>query len=47
MGTNELVYKMEIELQMYKKNLMVTGWGEKGRINWEIRIDTYTGLNIK
>ena len=27
MGTNELVYKMEIELQMYKKILMVMGAG--------------------
>ena len=46
-GTNELIYKPEIELQMQKTNL----WLPEGKvgegINWEIGIDIYTLLYIK
>ena len=45
-GTNELIYKTEIESQMRNREnkLMVT---IGGRINWEIGIDIYTLLYIK
>ena len=45
-GTNELIYKMEVESQMQKTNLWLPG-GKGGGINWEIEIDTYTLLYIK
>ena len=47
MPTNELTYKIEIELQMYKTNLRLPGEKERGKINWEIGIDIYTLLYIK
>ena len=46
MGTNELIYKTEIELQMQKTNLHLPGC-KGGGINWENVIDIYTLLNIK
>ena len=46
MGTNELIYKTEIELQMQKTNLWLPGDGGGG-INWKIRIDIYILLYIK
>ena len=44
-GTNEPIYKIELESQMQKTNLWLPGskWG----INWETGIDTYTPLYIK
>ena len=44
-GTNELIYKTEIELQMQKTNLWLSGV-RGGGINWEIGIDIYTLLYI-
>ena len=44
-GTNELIYKTEIELQMQKTRLWSPGG--KGEINWETGIDIYTPLYIK
>ena len=46
-GTNELIYKTEIELQMQKTNLWLPGDKGGGGINWEIGIDVYTLLHIK
>ena len=46
-GTNELIYKTEIELQMKKTNLRLPKGKEGGGINWEIGIDIYTLLYIK
>ena len=48
-GTNKFIYKTEIESQMQKTNLWLSGgkawvWGG---INWEFEIDTYTLLYIK
>ena len=44
-GTNELIYKTEIESQMQKTKLWLPR--EKREINWEIDIDIYTLLYIK
>ena len=46
-GTNELIYKTEIESQMQKTNLWLPGGKGMGRTNWEIGIDVYTLLYIK
>ena len=46
-GTNELIYKTEIELQMQKRNLWLPGGNGEGRINWEIRIEIYIILYVK
>ena len=46
-GTNELIYKTEIELQMKKTNLRLPKGKEGGGINWEIGIDICTLLYIK
>ena len=45
-GTNELIYKTEIESQMYKTNLWLPGEGLGGMI-WENGIAIYTLLCIK
>ena len=45
-GTNEFIYKTEIELQMQNK-LMVTRGQRGGGINWRIRIDIHTQPYIK
>ena len=45
-GTNELIYKTEVESQIQKTNLWLPG-SKGGRINWEIGIDIYTLLYIK
>ena len=45
-GTNELIYKTEVESQMQKTNVQLPGdkgWG----VNWEIGTDVYTLLYIK
>ena len=47
MHTNELIYKMEVELQMQKTNLWSAGAKWRGRINWEVETDTYTLLYRK
>ena len=42
-GTNELIYKTEIESQMQKTNYGYPGvGGRRGGINWEIGTDIYT-----
>ena len=42
-GTNELIYKTEIELQLYvETKLMVMSKRRQGGRNWEIGIDIYT-----
>ena len=46
-GTNELIYKTEIESQTQKTNLWLPGGKGSGRINWEIEMDIYTLLRIK
>ena len=47
-GTNEPIYKTEIESQMQKTNLWFPREkGSVGGINWEIGIDIYTLLYIK
>ena len=40
-GTNELIYKTQIESQMQKTILWLPG-GKGGVVNWEIGIDIYT-----
>ena len=45
-GTNELIYKTEIESQMQKANLQLPR-GKWGKINWDIGTDIYTLLYIK
>ena len=40
-GTNELIYKTEIESQPERTNLRLPGAKEEG-INWETGIDTHT-----
>ena len=46
-GTNELIYKTEIESQIQKTNLWLPGGEGGGEINWEIGIDIYTLLYMK
>ena len=48
-GTNELIYKTEIESQMQKTNLWLPRGESRdgGEINWETGIDKYTLLYIK
>jgi len=54
-STNELIYKTEIAIQMYKTHLRLLGqgrtaWGSRvggGGINWETVIDKHTLLCIK
>ena len=46
-GTNELIYKIEVESQMQKTNLWLPGNKGWGGINWETGIDLYTLLYIK
>ena len=47
-GTNEPIYKTEIESQKQKTKLMITkGAKGGGGINWEIGIDIQTLLYIK
>ena len=43
-GTNELIYKTEVEAWMQETNLWIPGWGG---INWKIGTDVYTLLYIK
>ena len=45
-GTNELIYKTDVESQMYKTNLWLPGDGVGG-INREIGTDIYTLLYLK
>ena len=45
-GTNEPIYKTEIESQMYKTNLWLARGKVGGGINWEIGTDIYTLLYI-
>ena len=45
-GTNELIFKTEIESQMQKANLLLPR-GKWGKINWDIGTDIYTLLYIK
>ena len=47
-GTNELVYKTEIESWIQQTNLQLlpVGKGWEG-VNWEIGVDIYTPLYIK
>ena len=45
-GTNEPVYKTEVQLWMQKTNMWLPGY-KGGGINWEIGIDIYTLLYIK
>ena len=45
-GTNKLIYKTEIESQMWKTNLQLPG-GKWAGINWETEIDIHTRLYIK
>ena len=47
MGTDEFVYKTEVDSQIQKTNLWLPGYEEWGGINWEIGIDIYTLLYIK
>ena len=42
-GTNELIYKTEVEAQMQKTNLWLPG-DKGGGINWETGTDIYTLL---
>ena len=46
-GTNELIYKTEVDPQMQKTNLWLPGGKMGGGINWKIGIDIYTLLYIK
>ena len=46
-GTNELIYKTEIESQIQKTNLWLPREKVGGGINCEIGIDIYTLLYIK
>ena len=46
-GTNELIYKTEVDTQMQKTNLWLPGDKRKGGINWEIGTDICTLLYIK
>ena len=46
-GTNELIYKTEIELQMSKTNLWLSGGKRVEGINREMWIDIYAVLYIK
>ena len=41
-GTNELIYKTEIESQVQKINLQLPEGEERGEVNEETGIDTYT-----
>ena len=45
-GTDELIYKTEVESQMQKTNLWLPGVKGEGKI-WEIGTDIYTLLYIK
>ena len=47
-GTNEPIYKTEMESPIQKTNLRLPGgkWGRRG-IKWDIGIDIYTLLYIK
>ena len=45
-GTNEPIYKIEIESQMYK-SILHSPRGKGGGVSWEIGIDIYTLLPIK
>ena len=45
-ATNELIYEIEIRLQMLKTNLWLPGRRRRG-VNWKIKIDIYTLLYIK
>ena len=45
-GTNELICKSEIEVQMQKTNLWLAA-GRGGEINWEVGMDIYRLLYIK
>ena len=44
-STNEVIYKTETELQMWKANYGYQGVS-RGEINWETGVDTYTLLYI-
>ena len=46
-GTNELIYKTEIESEMQKTKLWLPGQKGRGGIHWEIGIDIYTLLYMK
>ena len=46
-GTNELIYKREIRVQMKKTNLWLPGGKRQGGITWEVGIDIHTRLYIK
>ena len=46
-GTNEPIYKTEIESQMQKTNLWLPGVKGRRGINWETGSDIYTLLYIK
>ena len=40
-GTNELIYKSEIESQMQKNELLVTRVKKRGGISWETGVDIF------
>ena len=44
-GTNEHIYKTDVESQVQKTNLGYQGRGEG--VDWEFRIDIYTLVHIK
>ena len=46
-GTNELIYKTELESPMQKTNLWLPGDKAGGGINWETGTDIYTLPYIK
>ena len=46
-GTNELLYKTEIRVQMKKTNLWLPGGKRQGGITWEAGTDIHTLLYIK
>ena len=46
MGTNELIYKTEVESQIQKANVWLPG-EEKEEINWKFRFNRYTLLYIR
>ena len=46
-GTNEFIYKTEVESWMQETNLWLPGDKGGGGINWEIVTDIYTLLHIK
>ena len=46
-GTDELIWKAEIESQMWRTNLWFLKVGKRDEINWETETDIYTLLCIE